>query len=108
MDLQGTAQNSITQFVEFNSLVSPSAQQSNLPALRDLRVLRGSSDSCLGDYLPSLIKLRVLRASVVPYPFLFTGMDLNSLVRLVRDSSTAMRSRLEAPTKPTASVCWLM
>ncbi len=40
--------------------------------------------------------------------FRLTGMDLNSRVRLVRDSSTAMRSRLEAPTKPTASVCSLM
>jgi hypothetical protein len=38
----------------------------------------------------------------------FTGIALNSRVRLVRDSSTAMRSRLEAPTKPTASVCSLM
>src|SRR5260370_16672012 len=37
-----------------------------------------------------------------------TGIRLNFFVRLVSDSSTASRSRLDAPTKPTQSVCWLM
>ena len=37
---------------------------------------------------------------------LLTGICLNRRVSCVSESSTAMRSRLDAPTNPTASVCW--
>jgi hypothetical protein len=37
-----------------------------------------------------------------------TGIFLNFRVRFVSDSSTPSRSRLDAPTKPTQSVCSLM
>ena len=34
------------------------------------------------------------------------GMALNRRVMSMSDCSTPIRSRLEAPTKPTHSVCW--
>ncbi len=46
-------------------------------------------------------KIRIIRGSYF-FPA-GQGIVLNSFVKLVSDSSTAMRSRLEAPTKPTAS-----